>query len=241
ASSALALDPQLGAAAELLGRLMLEPPRELPPEVAHEIYSDDRRHFRSKTRLAIWVSLIYAGILPPLVAGGYWTVAGIVLAAIAINTGLALDSFRRNWLPRPSLLVGLDVMMISLLAWIFPPVFIAPVAAALMLVFQVSNPFMASRRAAVLTTSALVAAIAAPIVFEIAGIRAETMTFGSGTLVLRSPMFFTSSLYMYGVLLAYVIAILAIAALYGRSLQTNERVTQRQLYLQSWQRRQRVA
>jgi serine/threonine-protein kinase len=68
AAAALALDPQLAGAAELVGRLMLEPPQETPAEVAEAMAADDVRDARVVARAGV-LAVIGALLLIPAL---YW-------------------------------------------------------------------------------------------------------------------------------------------------------------------------
>src|SRR5262249_17142288 len=65
ASSAMALDPPLPGATELVGRLMLDPPKAMPREVAREIATDDDRRIRAQARTVGWMNVLALVILVP--------------------------------------------------------------------------------------------------------------------------------------------------------------------------------
>jgi serine/threonine-protein kinase len=85
ASRALALDPGAEGAAELVTHLMLEPPRETPPELREELRRTDADGTRRHARTSVPGFLLIAAFLPVIIANGvlsWTTVLGF--------TGLAL-------------------------------------------------------------------------------------------------------------------------------------------------------
>ncbi len=96
ASRALALDPGAGGAAEIVTRLMLEPPRELPPEVGEGLRRTDADGISRHARAAIPGYLLIAAFLPIIIWNGVlsWSV---VLGATALALVLALAAW---WLVR---------------------------------------------------------------------------------------------------------------------------------------------
>src|SRR6185436_421118 len=59
AARSLALDPQASAPAELVGRLMIEPPTEMPPEVEREIAGLDRESMSAQIKIGSVATLAY--------------------------------------------------------------------------------------------------------------------------------------------------------------------------------------
>ena len=87
ATAALALDPALAGAAELVGRLMLEPPRETPPEVLAVIREDDVRDARLIARAGLGTciaSIAFAQLL-------WWLAPAGSLAPLWMTCVLLVD------------------------------------------------------------------------------------------------------------------------------------------------------
>ena len=91
AGRALALDPSSTEAAALVGRIMLEPPRETPPEVDAELTAIDNVNFRAQARIAFVAFLSYLVFLPLMLWVGLDDLRylGAVGGMTLINTLLA--------------------------------------------------------------------------------------------------------------------------------------------------------
>src|SRR5215831_20813142 len=96
----MALDPMLDGAAELVGRLMLEPPSELPPEVTQAIRTEDEIALRAQSRAALIGELVMMGcVVPCLIMMGALPYAAVfaVIDLVAVLT--TWHSLRRNRRP----------------------------------------------------------------------------------------------------------------------------------------------
>ncbi len=90
AGRALALDPALAGAAELVGRLMLEPPRHLPREVLAAMDADAAMANRSQARIALLMSLGYLGFVLPLLGYRGTNLYAAGLAIYVLGNGLLM-------------------------------------------------------------------------------------------------------------------------------------------------------
>ena len=138
AGRALALDPSLPGAADLVGRLMLEPPSETPPEVAASLATDNALSQIEQARrgrtlaiccTAFLVGLWGTGIRDP----GYYVAIGSVIAVlIGLATYGARHPLAASGLPlRAVLVIAVFAVLIVVLARIYSPFLIAPSAAAI--------------------------------------------------------------------------------------------------------------
>ncbi len=117
AGRALALDPKNGAAAAIVARLMLEPPREIPEEVREATDLILRSELRRGVRLASFAlfGVIAASVfLPALGEIRSWSGVALILGAIVTTAlyGIGTTTFRAH----PS---RLDMVIIAL------PIFVA--------------------------------------------------------------------------------------------------------------------
>src|SRR6185436_14122971 len=96
-----ALDPGAEGAAELVTRLMLEPPREPSPELREMLRRTDADGIRRHARSAIPGFVLIAAFLPVIVWNGVrsWPT---VLASTAIALGLAVAAWRLVRVPNRS-------------------------------------------------------------------------------------------------------------------------------------------
>ncbi len=241
ASSAMALDPTLGGAAELVGRLMLEPPRTLPPEVAREMFDDDARQARAHHRGGLWASLIgLAVMVPSLLAMGEPTGALLTGGLVAVNALLHMRSSRDAQFPSTWLLVFTNALIVALLAHVFSPMIVAPGVAAIAAMMLAANPFIERAGAVVLLGLALEAAIVLPAIAERAGLLPATMELHPEGLLIH-PTAPLPPWSLLPIVVVYGAGMIAAALTLGRLARTHNRRSVRQLHLQAWQLRQLVA
>ncbi|MGE5187189.1 MAG: serine/threonine-protein kinase, partial [Acidobacteriota bacterium] len=141
AASALALDPTLAGAAELVGRLMLEPPRDTPREVAAAIRDDDVRTAKAIARAGIFAVAGACALLPLL-----WWIAPPGSSYLPVLAGLLLSDLgvallaMRSPTPRPGLVAIANTLIVILLARMYSPILIAPGIAASLALAMVLRP-----------------------------------------------------------------------------------------------------
>ena len=239
AAKALALDPYATAPAELVARLMLEPPADIPPEVEAALRTaDDEVRYSSRplmlasgcAYLAFFVALFWTGYREP----GY-LVAGVVLSAIVALNGLFVTP--ENVRASGYIVVASNALLIALLARICTPFLVAPGIAVVTAMSIATDPrLLRAWQLAVI----VVGAVIVPWLLEVVGVLSPTMTFVGSSLILHSS---TEPLDPRGamVMLAlYVIAIVTIGILLARRQAFARRVAQRTAQLQAWQLRQLV-
>ncbi len=90
AGRALALDPRHAGAAELVGGLMLEPPREQPPEVAEAMRQATLQTLAHNARTGAWGYLAYLAFVPPMLWTGETSLAIALLVAVAANLAMVI-------------------------------------------------------------------------------------------------------------------------------------------------------
>jgi serine/threonine-protein kinase len=241
AGRALALDPKLAGAAELVTRLMLEPPREIPPEVEVALASDAETAKIMNVAISRWAQLGYLALLGALAASGelVWTFA------LAVPMAVAQASL---WWVRPGratppliLFLAGNVGLIAVLAHVYSPVLLAPCSAALTgLMFALVPPDAWFLRApgliAILCTAAL-----APALAEVLGLLSPTMRVDAAGLHLFGPGLLDGPMLTIGLTALAPVAYIAIGVLIGRGLRLAERQARRALHLQAWQLRQLVS
>jgi serine/threonine-protein kinase len=238
AGRALALDPTSGAA-DLVARLMLAPPDELPAEVETEIRAlDDDALFASRRQttavmcayLSFWPILWLAGLHPP------WFMLGG--AAVCIATAVAVWSVPRRSVHR--------------IAWIS----LAGNLAMLVLFSQLVGPFTASPGLAVIfamtmathvrvirapaLAAAICVAVLLPWLLGAVGAMAPMTAIEGDALVFHT----SADQLVHGVamagLIAYVLLLVGMAVWLTRIATAHRRSAQRSVQIQSWQLRQLV-
>jgi eukaryotic-like serine/threonine-protein kinase len=241
AGQALALDPTLGEAAELVGRLMIEPPKAMPSQVVAELADIDRATSHRFVWNLVVLHLAFVMLLPIMFAFGvrdafYGTlVLLLALAGIAVAY-LELRTTRR--------LLGVHCLLMvatfALVARMFTPFLIAPFAAAINIVAFAFHPGARTERMFWSFTAGSIGAVLAVWVGEEVGLLSPTMTDVGGALMLRSPLAGFSTFPAIGALaLTFTVAIFASAMLARSTARFAHRARVR-VHLQAWQVRQLV-
>ena len=239
ASSAMALDPTLGGAAELVGRLMMEPPRTVPPEVAASIAREEREYMRAQSVATLWGVVIgLALVIPVSLLGGAPSTA-VAFVAVGLFAVLALlRAVRSARAPRPWAQAVANSIVIACFARAFSPFLIAPAIASATVVVLAMDPHLERPRDLAMLLLLFAAAIVLPAIAEQIGVFSSTMTFSDGLLALHPLDLPAWSL--FPALCVYVVGLLAGAIVIARFARRHARASRRQLQLQTWQLRQLV-
>jgi len=243
ATSAMVLDPTLGEATELVGRLMLEPPREVPREVEAEIAVHDTNIMLAQGRAGLWGAGITVGLIVPLLlalgskvgAGVFAGVGGLVL--FGMWRGLREPA---SAIPPPPVLALGAAIPIALVAHLFSPLLVAPAIAGLTGVSLAANPFLERRRAVVFLGTALVAAIVLPALAEQLGWLRVTLESVPGGLLMHPALHIPPAL-LVPVVALFATGMVVSAIALGRYTRTQERTLRRQLHVQAWHLRQLIS
>jgi eukaryotic-like serine/threonine-protein kinase len=241
AGRALALDPTAREAADLVTRLMLEPPTEVPQEVEQRIDEIDTETARAQGRIAAQSLLGYLGFLPILL----WT--GIRnWAVVAAFVSVALASAFQIWtLTRKHRIstggiyfnVCINAVLIALVSRMCGPFFVAPTLVATTLVAYAAHP----RFGRIFIVSAiLAAAIFVPWGLEAIGVLEPTYRFMSGALVLTSPVITFRALPIQIAFAISLLALLGVVAVLCRMMAERQRSAARTLEIAAWHMRQLV-
>jgi serine/threonine-protein kinase len=241
-AAALALDPSLDGAAELVGRLMLEPPRETPPEVRDAILADDIREAKGVARAGVWAvfgSLLFIPLLFWIAPAGTRYVPA--LTALLLVDGLVAVYAMRAKLPKPGLIVIANTIIVVLVARMFSPILVAPGVAASLGMAMVLTPRFSVLGSPITIAVLMTSAVTMPLILEQAGVLSHTMSVSLDGVLFSAPAFsgqlegptiMTGALYAIALVLASVIA--------GFQMRQRALEAQKHLHLQAWQLRQLV-
>ncbi|HEY5927247.1 MAG TPA: serine/threonine-protein kinase [Kofleriaceae bacterium] len=229
AGRALALDPGLTAAAELVARLMLEPPKTTPPEVLQAIDADDQIALNRNARLGARAYLAFSVFLPILFSG---SLTGSTLALIACTT---VSFILLRFYARPLLVSAINIIMIAILARMFSPLFLAPGIAAVITLALVHSPTYRTATATWGFALAMVAAVLAPLLAEHVGVLSTTMQLDTALVSFQSPDVHLSATQGLIGLLGYAVMMIVAAAWLGNALWKTQRSLRHSLHLQAWQ------
>ncbi len=241
AASAMALDPTLDGAAELVGRLMLEPPSVLPPEVEHAMHADDETALRTQARGALVGELIMLALITPwlLVMGApVGAIAFVTICLLGVATTLRCLRHARR--PPHAVIALVNAGIVAVLALLFSPAILAPAVGAIMAFRIASDPFLVRKRSVALLGLAIVGAIVVPEIAQQLGWLERTIDLVPGGVLIHAPARIAEWM-IIPALLAYVGGVVAVAILVARLGRGQERASRRQLHLQAWQLRQLVA
>jgi len=241
AAAALALDPALEGPAELVGRLMLEPPSTTPPEVLESIERDNERGARVLAAAGLYVVLASLGFLPLL----YWLSDGEnallgVLAVVLAADGVLGQFVRRSRRPRPELIIVANMILVFVLSRMFSPLLIAPGIAASIAIAMTLTPQFSWLGSPIGIIISMSVGVLAPLAFEELGWMSTTMTVGKHGLAFETAAFAGHRVPTLIVGVFYVIALITGAVIAGTSMRRQQREAHRRLHLQAWQLRQLV-
>jgi serine/threonine-protein kinase len=238
ASCALALDPTLPGAAELVGRLMLEPPRETPPEVVRAMRTDDIAWIRAQDRGVLRTNLVGTLVAVPLLLAMHAPLGAIayLLYAIAnvivIRRTLAIpDAIAPAWL-----VIAMNGIGLALISHMFSAALVAPSLAALIAITLGASPLVATRARTLALGATLVAGVVFPLVLEQLGVIQSSIEVTRGGIEIHAPVVMSAWLLTPAIVL-YVASTVATALMIGRASRVQEVAARERLHLQAWQLR----
>jgi len=242
ASRAMALDPQVEGAAELVTTLMLEPPREPPLELREVLRRADHEDVARHARSAIPGYVMIAAFLPLLAWTGIrsWPIA---LAMVALTLGLAAGAWRLVQQPERALGVWLayavgNAAIVVVLGRLGSGFTFVPALAAFITASLVTYPAFVDKGRAWLLIGIMLAGLLGPIALEAGGMIEATWTLREHGLLLSAPGL---ELGTNASMLTIVLASLATVVMCGIQasvLGRANRVAQHKLVTQAWHLKQ---
>ncbi len=241
AGRALALDPTSIDAADLVTRLMLEPPEVIPAEVEEHLAAIDTETARSHGKLSALAVLGYLAFVPLLLWSGVRDVSFVVAfgALALISSGQVLLMLRNEKITTAPLYLNaaINALLIGVVCRMVGPFIIAPTLVLVTLMAYASHPRFGKIPilAGILSASVLV-----PWFLELVGALDPTYRFEGGALTLTSPVLQFSSVPVQLAMALVLVALIAVVAVLTRGLAMRQRDAARKLELQAWQLRQIV-
>ena len=242
AGRAIALDPTLAGAAELVGRLMLSPPTTTPAVVAQELAvldrETDRRHLRhvaalNAAQILMLPIFVLLGIhdVPYLVAFGGLALANLAAQIAAIHS----ERFARYCAPLGAVLA---IAIFALLARMFTPFLCAPGFVAIGLM-SVGMSSIARERKVIMTNAVLsIAAVLGVWAAEALGLVSRTTWVVGDTLFLRSPLEGIGQFPVIAAMCVFVVLLIGSSSSIAHAVSSLHYRAREQLQIQSWQLRQ---
>jgi serine/threonine-protein kinase len=242
AASALALDPALAGAAELVGRLMLEPPRTTPSEVRDSILEEDIQTMQSHARVGVWLFCAFLAFTPLL-----WWIAPrgspyvlALSAMIVCNVGICWWGSRNRPAGQERWIAFSSAIMLAIVARMFTPLLAAPALAAIMAMGIVLTPTW-SRVTSVAGIIVLASAsVLGPWLLEAFALLPITTHVDSTGVMLHPPAIVGDETSTFVVASLYVIGLIGGASWLASAIRARERAARERLHLQAWQLRQLV-
>ena len=243
AASALALDPSLAGAAELVGRLMLEPPRTMPREVDEAVLEEEVQTVRGHARVGVWLYLGFIAFTPLL-----WWIAPrgspyVLALSMLIVTNLGLCWWGAGNRPHGKewLLALTTTILLAIVAHMYTPFVVAPGMAAMVAMVVVLTPTRSRLTASTaLMTLLPCLAVLGPWLLERTGVVSVTTSISDRGVLLRAPALAGDQTSTLVVAVLYVVGMIGGAAVLASAMRARERTARRSLHLQAWQLRQLV-
>ena len=242
AASAIALDPTLASAAELVGRLMLEPPRTTPREVDDAMIEEDVQTLRSHARVGLWLFVGFLAFTPFL-----WWIAPsgsphVLELSAMIVAGGALCGWgaRARPLGKEGLIAIACAILLAIVAHMYTPFLAAPGMAAAATMVIVLTPTRSRITSVIAIVVVMCLAVLGPWIAERLGVLPVTTTIGASGISLHAPALAGDETRTLIVGVLYVVGLIAGTAVVASTIRDREQAARRRLHLQAWQLRQLV-
>ena len=244
AGQALALDPGRSEAAQLMSRLMLEPPSTIPDEVVAALASERYDHFKHNApAIAAGLStLIVMTILVTLWSGASWSPALIViaLASLVIVALVAARHSRRLMMILPAVNVTLVAVLVAVVSHVYSPLVLAPALAAVIANSKILQDPDHGAWFAAYRIIVFGGAVACPLFAERLGWLPATMTIESDRIVLAMPALASASA-QFALAVFVATALVVISCMIAYAMRRIDNRSKQTLQLQAWHLRQLVA
>jgi hypothetical protein len=241
AGRALALDPTLHPAGELITRMMLEPPKILPPEVKKAFDSESADVVRRSSTAAAIASGMYLVFVPLLAIFGHasplWLLALGLVSGSAVLMLLWMRKPGKRFVAAPVILANL--VLLFMVSWLYSPLLLGPALAVCTATGFMTGPQYAKRQASWVVGLVTLAALG-PLLLEGLGTLTSSMTVFDGGVTFHSPMIYSGPSFLI-LLIAYTVTVIISAVVLLRGMRLAERNARQHMHLQAWQLRQLVA
>ena len=242
AGSALALDPTLTGAAELVGRLMLEPPKTTPPEVEAAILDDDVKTMQGNARIGIYAYVAFFAFMPLVwwiaPQGSPWVLAISML--ILLNMAICYWGSRVNPVGREGIIGISNAVLLAVTARMYTPFLIAPGLAAMSAMAIMFTPTRSRLTSMAGMVGLPALAVLGPFLLERFGVLPLTTTVDHNGILLDAVAVAGDETATLVVAALYVLGLILAAAGMASGMRKRERAAKRILHLQAWQLRQLV-
>ncbi len=237
AARAIALDPRQQAAAELVTRLMVEPPASVPPEVEAALDEDSVETVRRTVKSIALTNLFYLVFIPFMIGRVHPAYTVILFVFVMVKIAVIWGMTRYGSGLRYARL-ALNLPVIALVVRLTSPVMFAPTIAAITAVGLMSGAFKTARDG-IVVGAGLSLSVMLPCIAEYLGWLSPTMEISDGRLAVVAPLL-TDETALYIIPLLSTLVFIFLAIVTSNSLRLAERTSRRQVRLQAWQLAQLV-
>ena len=235
AARAIALDPAEREAVELVGHLMLQPPKQAPPEVEQELATMDAESLLQSTRIGLFASISTLLLFPILYWMGFrdtwFNVTGIALCVLGIFTVLVIA--RANSKVSAWISIGIYLALFAVLSSSMSPILLG--AAPAIILIAITVPYRLLRLP---WPFASAAALSILVPWWLQG--SDLVSMHGGDIVLHTAAESLDPVATAIGVSFYIAMIIHMAALLTRLVDDDRRAKRRTLQIQSWQLRQLV-
>jgi serine/threonine-protein kinase len=234
AGRALALDPENADAAALVGKLMIEPPKQMPPELIERMEQNASgiNRERSRRSLVTYASVIVlAALLIPFMQVKNWT---LQLGFLGLMVMLCLLAYEASRTGRMRLLPAfiINLLGVVLFSQVLGPFMLTPIVTIGVLLAFTASPRLLARPAIIWAWCAC--AIGVPIVLEVTGVMPRTTAFDHGAFHTRSGFYNLGNLSEVLLIVADVAFMLLIVR-FMIAVSARRETARKALQVQAWQ------
>ena len=234
ATTALALDPVLAPAAQLVARLMLEPPAELPAEVQARVEADGQALAKQTARGAMWAFAAFAALLAVIDVFEPSRYVLAIVGLLGVSAAVCALASRRHGDLYAGLLAASNVGIVAVVAHGYSPLWIAPSIATIISLLTVMTPSRSSWTKPLPIALAMCGAVLVPLALEMQGVLHRTLAITPGHLELDLPALAGRPL-LVPFLTVYVVVLLTAACMIGGAIRRRDEHAKQRLMTQAWQ------
>jgi eukaryotic-like serine/threonine-protein kinase len=238
AGRALALDPESAEAAQLVSRLMLEPPAAYPPDLQETLAEEERETTRDRGRkafLAFGAVLALTAVLTPFLHVRNWTLLGAFTIDVVLLMALSMISARTG-VQRLAAVLTVNCVGIMIFSRIASPFILTPIVLMGLVLSFSSSPQLLQQRWLLIGWT--VVTVMLPIVLELVHVIPQTWRVHGGLIQAVSEMYDLDGTAEEVALIVANLGLIIIGTMYAIAVNSARRKAQRDLQIQAWHLRQ---
>jgi len=239
AARSIALDPEALDAAELVSRLLLEPPKDPPPELERSLEEHERRISRHRSKRAIFAYLSVVALFPIVLMLDVknWTVIAAFYGAVGLGIAATIHHYRIGKVSVPTVL-AVNLALVLLFTRVASPFVLTPVMICCLAVGITPINWLNARPGFVV--GYIVVAVMLPFVLEWVHLLPGTWSISNGAMMIQSDVFQTHGRFEEGCLVFTNLVFTVTVALLALVISRRRRLSQQALFVHAWHLRQLV-